>query len=90
MRSWEIKKMINDLGYCILHLLYVLLLEKLYISNRYIATKLSKYIWSDDIFVKYEFCKINKRVNPIMWKWEMRQKKKKGFGSPMMDQPNLY
>ena len=38
------KKMINDLGYCILHLLYVLLLEKLYIPNRYIATKLSKYI----------------------------------------------
>jgi hypothetical protein len=84
------KKMINDLGYCILHLLYVLLLEKLYIPNRYIATKLSKYILSHDIFVKYEFCKINERVNPIMCKWEMRQKKKKGFGSPMMGQPNLY
>ena len=45
-------------GFHMSHLLYVLLLEKLYISDRFIATKLSNCPWSRNLFVKYEFIEL--------------------------------
>ena len=37
------KNMINDIGYCILHLLDILLFDKLYIPNKCIAINIQKY-----------------------------------------------
>ena len=44
----------NDLGYNILNILQDPFVEKLYISNRYIVNVLLKYVWSHDLFRKYE------------------------------------
>jgi len=37
------KNVTNDIGYCILHIFYVLLFKKIYIPNKYIAIELSEY-----------------------------------------------
>ena len=65
------KDEINDLWYCILYLLYVPLFEKLYTPNICIATEL--YAWSHNLFVKYEFCRNNERVDPIICEWEIME-----------------
>ena len=56
-----------------LNILQVLLFEKLYTLNRYIANKLLKYAWSHELFDRYEPCRNKKRVGPIMCEWKMKE-----------------
>lgn len=62
------KNMINDQGYDILHLLYILLFKRLSICKKCIENELSKYEWLHrNLFAKYEDYRINERANPIMY-----------------------
>jgi len=47
----------------------------IYSLKKYIATKLSKYVWSYNLFVKNEYYISNKRVDPIMCECMMKKKK---------------